>query len=196
MMHRLLRLLQPALKREVTALRLELSPYYHLEIRSRDMAHVLIRQQFEFSAAHRLHVPHLSAEENRRLFGKCNNPSGHGHNYRLEVVVRGPVDRLGRLVPIEALDAMVDKQVLSRLDHKHLNLDVPAFAKLIPSVENIATVIVGLLTGPVRELGAELEEVSVWETSKTVCTLRASEQGSVRAPGAVSSKPRARAKRT
>jgi 6-pyruvoyltetrahydropterin/6-carboxytetrahydropterin synthase len=172
-LRRLLHALQAGLDREVTAVRLELSPFYHLEIRSQDMAHLLVRQQFEFSAAHRLNVPRLSAAANRRLFGRCNNPSGHGHNYRLEVVVRGPIDRRGRVVPVEALDALVDKEVLRRLDHKHLNLDVPAFARLIPSVENIATVIAGLLAHPVRRLGAELEEVSVWETSKTVCTWRA-----------------------
>jgi 6-pyruvoyltetrahydropterin/6-carboxytetrahydropterin synthase len=175
MMRRLQTLLQGELRREVTALRFDLTPYARLEIRSRDMAHLLIRQQFEFSAAHRLHVKGLSARENRRIFGKCNNPSGHGHNYRLEVVVSGAIDRRGRVMSLAGLDALVDRHVLGPLDHKHLNIDVPAFARLNPSVENIARVIFAMLAGPVHRAGAALEEVSVWETGKTVCTCRGTE---------------------
>ena len=156
----------------VTAVRLDLTPYYSVGISRRDMSHVLIRQQFEFAAAHRLHMPRLSAAANRRLFDKCNNPAGHGHNYRLEVAVRAPIGPTGQTLHIETLDAIVDRHAIQALDHKHLNIDVPAFKRLNPTVENIAKVIFGMLSAPLRRVGAELAEVSVWETSKTVCTYR------------------------
>lgn len=169
-------LLRDPLRQSVVAVTLELSPFYRLTTRSADMDHVLIRQQFEFAAAHRLHVPELSDEENRRVFGKCNNPAGHGHNYRLDVAVRVPIDPAGHILPVGALDHWVNRHVIERLDHKHLNVDVPQFrgGGNNPSVENIARAIYGMLTPCVGELGAGvgLEEVSVWETSKTVCTYR------------------------
>lgn len=165
--------LPPPIATSLLRLGLELTPFHSLHIETADMSHVVLRQQFEFSAAHRLHVPTLGEEENRRIFGKCNNPAGHGHNYRLEVAVRTPIDDQGRALNVEALDALVDEVAVQRLDHKHLNHDVPEFAGLNPSVENIARVIHGMLTGPLRSrLGAALEEVSVWETEKTVCTYR------------------------
>lgn len=166
----------PALGNTVAQLALALTPFYRLTIRSHDMKHVTLHHRYEFAAAHRLHVDELSAEENRRVFGKCNNPAGHGHNYQLEVAVRVPVGEEGEVVPVEALDELVDEQVISVLDHKHLNFDVPQFGELNPSVENIAVVIHGLLEPHVPGLTAEgrasLESVSVWETGKTVCTYR------------------------
>ncbi|MCE9589683.1 MAG: 6-carboxytetrahydropterin synthase [Planctomycetes bacterium] len=172
LMQRMLDRLRSPLNRSVAGLTLELTPYHRLEIRSNDMAHVIVRQQFEFSAAHRLHVDRLSDDENREVFGKCNNPSGHGHNYRLEVAVRAPIDTGGRVAPVEKLDGLVDRVVIQRLDHKHLSVDVPEFRGLNTSVENIAVVVWGMLEKAVREIGVELDEVSVWETGKTVCTYR------------------------
>jgi 6-pyruvoyltetrahydropterin/6-carboxytetrahydropterin synthase len=171
-MQRMLELLAPALAQRVTRLTLDLTPYLNLTIRSDDMAHVTLRHEYEFAAAHRLHVASMSDQENRATFGKCNNPSGHGHNYRLEVAVRVPIDPAGRVMTAERLDQIVDTHVIARLDHKHLNVDVPQFAGLNPSVENIAKVIYDLLASPVADTGAELDEVRVWETSKTVCTYR------------------------
>lgn len=172
LMQQMLRLLQPKLQQTVVELRLQLTPFHSLSIRSLDMDHILLRQQFEFSAAHRLHVTGLSDQQNRDVFGKCNNPSGHGHNYRLEVCVRAPIDADGRIRQVEELDALVDQTVIQKLDHKHLNIDVPQFAQLNPSVENIAKVIHEMLTPALPTLGVALEEVSVWETSKTMCTYR------------------------
>ncbi len=172
LMVRLLTAMLEPLNHSVVRLRLELSPYYSLQIGKDAMNQVILRQQFEFAAAHRLHVPTLSDQENRRIFGKCNNPSGHGHNYRLEVAVRAPIDPAGQLPLVEQLDAVVDQTVIAQLDHKHLNQDVPQFAQLNPSVENIAMVIYDMLSSPVKTLGVALEEVSVWETSKTLCTYR------------------------
>ena len=173
-MRRTLTLLDAPLNKSVATLALKLSPYFSIEIRSRDMTRAILRQHYDFSAAHRLHVAELSDEENRRVFGKCNNPSGHGHNYKLEVAVRAPIDDKGQIVLVEDLDALVDRVVIQKLDHKHLNIDVPQFAHRNPSVENIAVVIYDMLKPAVGGVGVELDEVSVWETTKTVCTYRGS----------------------
>jgi 6-pyruvoyltetrahydropterin/6-carboxytetrahydropterin synthase len=162
--------LHTALAGRVVEARLQLTPYHALSLEAHAMDSVIVRQQFEFSAAHRLHAPHLSDKENRDIFGKCNNPSGHGHNYRLEVAVRCPIDIRGHVRPAEELDALVDDVVIQKLDHKHLNIDVPQFAQLNPSVENIAHVIYHLLHEAVRRIGVSLVEVTVWETGKTMCT--------------------------
>ncbi len=177
LMRRLLGAIGPALRDTVVRAELKLTPTYGIAIRSEDMEHVLIRQMYEFSAAHRLHVPSLSESENREVFGKCNNPAGHGHNYRLEVVVRVPIDGVGRTAEAGALDALVNEHAVIKLDHKHLNSDVPQFAALNPSVENIVRVIWGMLDEPMNEAGWGLEELSVWETSKTVCTYRGPGRG-------------------
>jgi len=167
--------LKPHVAPHIEHLRLHLTPYHSLELRSRDMSHLIIRQQYEFSAAHRLHVPALSDAENRNVFGKCNNPSGHGHNYKLEVAVRAPIDEAGRVLLVEQLDELVDRVIIERLDHKHLNADVPEFAELNPSVEHIVRVIYQWLVEPVQQLGVTLDACSVWETGKTVCTYRGAE---------------------
>ena len=172
LMRQMIALLQPALNNTVVELRFQLTPFHSLCIRSHDMDTVLIRQQFEFSAAHRLHVSALSDEENRSIFGKCNNPSGHGHNYRVEVCLRAPIDGQGHLPRAEAIDELVDQTVIQKLDHKHLNVDVPQFERLNPSVENIAKVVHQMLSPALPALGVALEEVSVWETGKTMCTYR------------------------
>ena len=169
LMRRLVDSLQPVLDQSVVQVRLDLTPFYNLTIGNRDMDHVIVRQQFDFSAAHRLHVDELSDEENREVFGKCNNPSGHGHNYRLEVALRAPVRDDGQVLNVEDIDALVDDVVIEKLDHKNLNVDVPQFEGLNPSVENIAKVIYEMLT-PVIGDELSLEEVSVWETEKTMCT--------------------------
>ncbi len=137
------------------------------------MDRVQISQQFEFAAAHRLHCAELSDEENRRVFGKCNNPSGHGHNYRLEAAVSVPVNGSAPGFGFADLARLVDEQVLQRFDHKHLNLDTDEFAGLNPSVEHIARICHEVLAGPVADAGGRLEYVTVWETEKTACTFPA-----------------------
>ena len=92
-----------------------------------------------FCASHRYHNPELSDEENRKLFGKCNYPHGHGHNYRLEVTVGGEADpATGMVINLYDLDKVIERAVIDPLDHRHLNLDVPEFAELIPTTENLA----------------------------------------------------------
>jgi len=170
LMRRLTDTLQPPLDQTVHAVTLGLTPFLSLTIRTPDMSRVTIRHQYEFSAAHRLHVPELSDAENRNIFGKCNNPAGHGHNYRVEVAIDVPVDERGRLASAEQIDALVDTHAIQKLDHKHLNRDVPEFDGVNPSVEHIVQVVYHMLQQPVEQIGAELREVTVWETGKTSCT--------------------------
>jgi len=171
LMRELLGAVDPAVAGSVARLTLVLTPRLQLTLEKHDMHHVILRQQYEFSAAHRLHVPSLSEEDNRKVFGKCNNPAGHGHNYRVEVAARCPVDAQGHALSPAALDASVNALVIDKLDHKHLNEDVPAFAQRNPSVENIVKVVWSMLEGKLPG-GAKLDEVKVWETGKTVCAYR------------------------
>lgn len=157
---------------QLQALRLWTTPHLHFSIQASNTAMMELTQSFEFSASHRLHVPAFTDEENRAWFGKCNNPHGHGHNYRVEVTVaRDELDEAGRAVPIPKFEAVVQREVIERLDHKHLNIDVPEFHDTNPSVENIARTIWGYLDG--RLAPARLVAVRVWETAKTYAEYRA-----------------------
>lgn len=174
--------LMPALCRAIGArlgamlasVRWSLTPYYSLEMSAADPTSFLMRQQFDFAASHRLHTAALSDEENRALYGKCNNPSGHGHNYRIEPVVRVPLHDPPRFT-LRDLESMVQALIIERFDHKHLNLDTEEFSArggLNPSVENIAKVCHGLLTRAIEAhgSGARLHAVTVWETDRTSST--------------------------
>jgi 6-pyruvoyltetrahydropterin/6-carboxytetrahydropterin synthase len=156
----------------VAAAELRLTPTYGIRLEKSFMNQALLSQRYEFSASHRLHAPGLSDAENRRIFGKCNNPAGHGHNYQLEVTVRAPLTDEGNVLPVESLDALVNHVVVEKLDHKHLDIDVPQFRGINTTVENIARVIFEMLTAEISSLGVDLEQVRVWETGKTVCTYR------------------------
>jgi 6-pyruvoyltetrahydropterin/6-carboxytetrahydropterin synthase len=135
--------------------------------------HATLTEHFEFSAAHRLHCPDLGDDENRRIFGKCNHPSGHGHNYRVAVSVRVAVGAGAPALGAGALASIVNRCVIDRFDHRHLNVDCPEFAGLNPSVEHIAMVCHGLLGREVAAAGAALARVTVWETEKTSATFPA-----------------------
>ena len=103
---------------------------------------VYLTRRSEFSAAHYYHNPEFSAEENQRIFGKCNNRNGHGHNYTLEVTVKGQVDsRSGFVVDLKQLKDVMAREVLDAMDHRHLNLEVPEFRDRIPTTENLAIAI-------------------------------------------------------
>ena len=133
-----------------------------------------LKHSFEFAASHRLHNPQLSDEENRRVFGKCNNAHGHGHNYEVVVTLRGEPDADGFLINLHDLERAVDESVIGPLDHKHLNAEVPEFADggLNPSVEHIAAVIYRRLEQALADERADLDCVTVWETPKTWCEYR------------------------
>ncbi len=122
---------------------------------------------YEFAAAHRLHAPQKSQPENTALYGKCNNPRGHGHNYGLEVTVEGEVSaHSGEVIALPTLDEIVEREVFARFDHKHLNDDCPEFQSLIPTSENLALVIFQVLEPAVASAGARLARVGLHETMK------------------------------
>lgn len=150
-------------------LTLHLSPYLALSTRASERPMIRLSQKFEFSATHRLHNPKASEEENRRIFGKCNNPHGHGHNYELQVTLRGEPDSNGLLIDIPQFERIVAANVIERFDHKNLNLEIPEFREMIPSVENIAMTIYQLLKSEFERERAKLASVTVWETPKTWC---------------------------
>jgi 6-pyruvoyltetrahydropterin/6-carboxytetrahydropterin synthase len=107
---------------------------------------VTLTRLYYFSASHRLHSQALSTGENARLYGKCNNPYGHGHDYTLEVTVAGSPDPVsGLIVPIGDLDRFVEEKIIRLFAHRNINLDVPQFAQLVPTTENLAIVIGSLM---------------------------------------------------
>lgn len=128
------------------------------------MPKLSVTRRVHFNSAHRLHSHALSDEENRAQFGPCNNPNYHGHNYELEVSVTGTPDpTTGYVADLSEIKAIVSREVLGRLDHKNLNMDVPEFSELNPTVENIALVIWQMLDG---KLPAPLSRIVLWETPR------------------------------
>jgi 6-pyruvoyltetrahydropterin/6-carboxytetrahydropterin synthase len=124
---------------------------------------VYLTRKCEFSAAHYYHNPEFSPEENQRIFGKCNNPNGHGHNYTLEVTVKGEVNpRSGFVVDLKELKITLEREVLSALDHRFLNREVPEFRDRIPTTENLAIAIWDRLHSKLNV--AKLHRVRVFET--------------------------------
>jgi 6-pyruvoyltetrahydropterin/6-carboxytetrahydropterin synthase len=121
-----------------------------------------LSRRYRFSASHRLHSAKLGEEENRRVYGKCNNPYGHGHNYVVEVAVSGPVDQAtGMIANLSDLDAFVESEVIEPFDHKYLNEEIAEFHKSVPTTENICIEIFNRLR---RFPRATLERVRVDET--------------------------------
>jgi 6-pyruvoyltetrahydropterin/6-carboxytetrahydropterin synthase len=121
-----------------------------------------LTRRYRFSASHRLHSGALSEEENRRVYGKCNNPYGHGHNYVVEVAVSGRVDpATGMIANLSDLDAFVNGEVIEPFDHKYLNEEIAEFQQHVPTTENICIEIFNRL----QEFpSAKLERVRVEET--------------------------------
>ena len=125
---------------------------------------VSLGRRYRFAASHRLNTDKLSAEENRRLYGKCNSAYGHGHNYTVEVTLTGPVDpATGMIVNLGELDPFVENHVVEAFDHKYLNEEIPEFQRVVPTTENLAREIFRRLQ-PFP--AAKLERVRIEETSK------------------------------
>lgn len=123
-----------------------------------------------FSAAHRLALPELSYEENEEIYGKCARVNGHGHNYHLEVTVKGQINpRTGMIVDLVALQQLIENHVIEPFDHTFLNKDIPHFAEVVPTAENIAIYISNLLQLPIKELGAQLYKVKLIESPNNSC---------------------------
>jgi 6-pyruvoyltetrahydropterin/6-carboxytetrahydropterin synthase len=107
-----------------------------------DSLMIKLTRKLEFSAAHFYHNPKFSVEENRRIFGKCNNPHGHGHNYVLEITVAGEPDpATGMILDLNELKEILDREVTARFDHRHLNHDAPELTGKIPTCEELVAVI-------------------------------------------------------
>lgn len=135
---------------------------------------VHVSRKYAFSAAHRLHAPGLSDAENRAVYGKCNNPNGHGHNYEVEITVAGPVDGVtGRAVDLAALDALAEREVLKPLRFRNLNEEIAAFRTAVPTTENLTAEIDRRLRAAWRAAfpsGApRLEKIRIWETERNIC---------------------------
>ena len=127
------------------------------------MPYVTVTRRLTFNAAHRVHNPQLSDAENTQLFGKCNNPNWHGHNYTLEVSVRGPIEeRTGYVLDLGRLRALVEETVVDHVDHRNMNVDVPFMQGVIPTTENMVVAIWRQLE---PRLGiARLVRLKLWET--------------------------------
>ncbi len=123
---------------------------------------VLLTRKAEFSAAHYYYIDAWSQQENEKVFGKCANRNGHGHNYTLEVTVAGEIDPVsGFVVDLKALKDVIEREVIQVYDHRHLNLEVPEFRNLMPTTENIAIAIWKRLEP--RIASARLQRVRVYE---------------------------------
>jgi 6-pyruvoyltetrahydropterin/6-carboxytetrahydropterin synthase len=127
------------------------------------MPEVTVTRRMHFNAAHRVHNPELSDEENRRLFGKCNNPNWHGHNYVLDVSVAGQIDgRTGYVMDLAELKRVVQEAVVDHVDHRNFNLEVPFMRGVIPTAENIVVACWRVLAP--RVAPARLLRLVLWET--------------------------------
>jgi 6-pyruvoyltetrahydropterin/6-carboxytetrahydropterin synthase len=124
---------------------------------------IYVTRRAEFSASHYYHNPDFSPEENRRLFGKLNNPHGHGHNYALEVTLAGELDAgTGMVMDLKDLKRVIETEVMEAMDHRFLNEEVPAFRTAIPTTENIAIEVWRRLDGKI--VAGRLYRVRLYET--------------------------------
>ncbi|MBL8088284.1 MAG: 6-carboxytetrahydropterin synthase [Chthonomonas sp.] len=157
--------LPPAVR--LTRLKLEETPLLYGELYCDEFKDMLtITRIYEFAASHRLHSDQLTQAQNDELFGKCNNPMGHGHNYVLEVTVGGePNPTTGMIVDITALDHVVNTEIVDRYDHKNLNADLPEFHGLVPTSEVVAHHIFKALQNSVP---AKLVRVRLHETARNI----------------------------
>ena len=128
------------------------------------MPQVTVTRRLMFNAAHRVHNPALSDAENIELFGKCNNPNWHGHNYTLDVSVEGPIDQnTGYVLDLARLRDIVERDVVSKVDHRNFNLDVPFMHGVIPTSENIIVAMWRVLEPAIKP--AKLTRLVLWETA-------------------------------
>lgn len=128
------------------------------------MAVVTVTRRVHFNAAHRLHNPAFSDERNQQVFGLCNNPNYHGHNYELDVSVEGEIDpETGFVANLTDVKRLVEELVVRRLDHRNLNLDVPDLAGFVPTTENLVVTIWRWLDG---KLPGRLTKLVLWETPR------------------------------
>ncbi|XP_057366600.1 6-pyruvoyl tetrahydrobiopterin synthase-like [Daphnia carinata] len=137
---------------------------------ARPIAYLTRRETF--SACHRLHSPLLTDEENLQIFSKCNNPNGHGHNYTVEVTIRGPIDeKTGMVMNLSELKLHMEQSIMNMMDHKNLDKDVPHFHHLVSTTENLAVFIWDSLSANMANPSL-LYEVKIFETEKNIMIYR------------------------
>ena len=139
-----------------------------------------VTRRYEFAASHRLHAVELTEQQNRELYGKCNNPYGHGHNYVIEVSVRGPLDAItGRAVDPAQLDELVRGQVIVPFDHHNLNLEIAEFSRTVPTSENLGYEICRRLKRNWKAAfpaeWPKLEKIRIGETPRNIFEVSADE---------------------
>lgn len=139
---------------------------------------IWVHRSYRFNASHRLHVAELDEKANQELFGKCNNPYGHGHNYELEVTIAGEVDaRTGQAVDLKQLDGLVERVVIQRYDHRYLSEELPEFQKSVATTENLGIEVFRRLSDewrfefPTGE--PRLDSVRIFETSRNIVKVEA-----------------------
>jgi len=150
----------------ISQMSLKLNPFRKVGIESKDCEMIYFSEKFEFAATHKLWNEEFSDERNFEVFGKCANPTGHGHNYIVEVTVKAPGGEYG--FQTGDFEKTVDDELIQILDHKNLNIDVGEFGTTNPTIENIAAFAWGKLVGKFGKAG--LHCVTVWETDKTYCS--------------------------
>lgn len=132
---------------------------------------IYVTRKAEFSAAHRLFNPEFSDAENEAVFGKCNNPLGHGHNYTVEVTVAGePNQDTGYVIDLKKLNEIIEEEIIAKVDHKHLNYDVDFLRGIIPTAENLARAFWKILSSRIRE--GRLYSIRVYESDKNYVEYR------------------------
>ncbi len=144
------------------------------------MGDIRLTRRYRFSSSHRLHSPMLSDSENRQVYGKCNNPYGHGHDYLLEVVIAGEPDPVtGRLLPLALLDELVNRVILSPMDRRDLNSEIDEFAGLVPTTENLAIVVARRLESAwahaLSGAAARLDKIRIHETKNNIFQISVSD---------------------
>jgi len=153
---------------QLTALGLQLNPSRKIMIEMGNDPMIYFSEKFEFAAMHKLWNNSFTDKENFDVFGKCANPSGHGHNYVVEVTIEK--EKLDESFRIGSFEDIVTKEFIDLVDHKNLNEDVAEFAETIPTVENIAAFAWQKLSEKIGS--ARLSKVTVWESDRTSCTYR------------------------
>ncbi|MBX7245338.1 MAG: 6-carboxytetrahydropterin synthase [Candidatus Sumerlaeaceae bacterium] len=133
---------------------------------------VYITRKVDFCASHRLYNPEFTDEKNDRIYGRCNNPNGHGHNYELEVTLRGSVDpETGMVMDLKALKTLLVQEIIDKVDHKNLNVDVDFLAGVIPTAENIVVSFWQILEKRLPR-NCELHEMKLWESADNMAYYR------------------------
>ena len=136
---------------------------------------VYVTRRAHFCASHRLHNTGWSDEKNREMFGKCNNPNGHGHNYEVEVTVAGtPPDETGMVIDLKELATIIEEEVVESVDHKHLNYDVPFMKGVVPTAENIAIAFWKILEPKIRQ--GKLYSIRLFESEQNFVEYRGEKQ--------------------